>query len=271
MKIEYIKLDPTGNTTVLVKSRVARSEQAEIAARLLAEGGVGGEQVGYIEPASDGRARASLQMMGGEFCGNATMALGAHLAREAGLGEGETADYSFEVSGSEALVPCHIRRVSDGWVGSVRMPLPTAIREVSVETDGGTLTVPLVELPGISHLIFPAEAGLEEAFLRAQLPQLCRRFGADALGALTWDAGGAYLDPLVYVPSAGTLVREHGCGSGSAAVGCWLAAQAGHGLETAVRQPGGTIVVRTEMAGDGLTAVAIRGRVVLVEEGTAEV
>ena len=271
MRIDYIKMDPTGNTTVLVKTPVPRTRQAALAARLLGDGGVGGEQVGYIEPARDPRARARLQMMGGEFCGNATMSLGALLAREAGLAAGETAEYTFEVSGSDDLVPCRVRRDGDGWAGDVRMPLPTAIREVALETDGGVLNVPLVELPGIAHLILPADAGLDEAFLRAHMPELCRRLSADALGALTWDAANVWLDPLVYVPSAGTLVREHGCGSGSAAIGCWLTARAGHSLETAVRQPGGTIVVRAEMKSGAPFAVTIRGRVALLEEGTTTV
>ena len=271
MKIDYIKLDPTGNTTVLVKTPVPRACQAAVAARLLAEDGVGGEQVGYIEPAADGHAAARLQMMGGEFCGNASMALGAYLAREAGLGEGETLGLSLEVSGSAALVPCRVRREGARWAGEVRMPLPTAIHNARLAADGEILSVPLVELPGIAHLILPASAGLTEDFLRARLPEWDRAIGADALGALVWDEVRAWLDPLVFVPSAGTLVREHGCGSGSAAVGCWLAARAGRSLETAVNQPGGTIVVQAEVSAGAITAVTIAGRVEVLEEGTAEI
>ena len=59
------------------------------AARLLEPDCVGGEQVGYLEAPSDERAAARLQMMGGEFCGNATMALGALLCRREALADGE--------------------------------------------------------------------------------------------------------------------------------------------------------------------------------------
>ena len=271
MTIDYIKLDPTQNTTVLVKTPVPRERQAALAARLLAPGGVGGEQVGYIEPAADGRAPARLQMMGGEFCGNATMALGAVLARAAGLADGGSLELRLEVSGCEALVPCRIQRQGDAWSGTVRMPLPTALREVELPVDDGAVRAALVETPGIAHLILPATAGLDEALLRRQLPEWNRALGADALGALTWDAANARLDPLVYVPSTGTIVRERGCGSGSAAVGCWLAARTGRSCETAIHQPGGVIVVRAEIASGRLCGATITGRVELVEEGTARV
>ena len=268
MKLDYIKLSPTENITVLVTTPVPRARQAALAARLLAGDVVGGEQAGYVEPPSDPRAAARLQMMGGEFCGNAAMALGAVLARRDGAAR---ADWLIEVSGSDALVPCRVRRDGDGWVGTVRMPLPTRIGKATVATDGGPLTAPLVEMPGIAHLILPSASGPAEAELRRRLPEWNRAIGADALGALLWDAGASSIDPLVYVPSAGTLVRERGCGSGSAAVGCWLAARAGGSLSIAVRQPGGVIEVEAAVEHGALTAVSITGRVTLVGEGAVEI
>ena len=263
MTIEYIKLSPTGNITLLVPTPVPRALQPQVARALLAR--VGGEQVGYIE----GDAR--LQMMGGEFCGNATMSLGALLARDRGLAPGEALALSIGVSGADGPVPCRIEAAEDAWLGTVRMPLPTGIAEASLETDAGTLVAPLVRLPGIAHLILPAERAPSEEELRRRLPEWNGSIGADALGALRWDAGEGAIDPLVCVPSAGTLVREHGCGSGSAALGCWLAHRAGSGVEVPVRQPGGTITVRVEVSGDRLTGVTITGRVTLLEEGTTEI
>lgn len=266
MTISYRKLNPTQNTTILVTTPVPRQRHGDISTWLLAR--VGGEQVGFIEPPSDPRATARLQMMGGEFCGNATMALCAALARREGAAE---ADYLLEVSGSDALVPCHIRRDGDGWVGTVRMPLPNRMREAVIETDGGPLAVPLVEMSGIAHLLIPADAGLTEAELRRRLPDWNRDIGADALGALRWDAAAGSIDPLVCVPSAGTLVHERGCGSGSAAVGCWLATQAGRSLTTLVRQPGGVIEVDAAIENDALVRLSITGRVTLVEEGKVQI
>ncbi len=264
MIVDYIKLSPTGNITLLVKTPVPREGQRAASLRLLES--VGGEQVGFIEPPDQGDAR--LQMMGGEFCGNATMSLGAVLCRDAGLDE---AALTLEVSGSDGPVPCQIRRGDDGWVGTVRMPLPTAMRRATLETDAGAMEAPLVEMPGIAHLILPARSGLDEAQLRRRLPEWNKAIGADALGALLWDEADRAIDPLVYVPSAGTLVREHGCGSGSAAVGCWLSEQSARDIHVGIRQPGGVITVDTRRAGSAIAALAITGRVTILEEGCSEI
>lgn len=270
MNVSYAKLSPTGNDTVLVSTPVPRALHGALAARLLEDPAVGGEQVGYVEPPADARAAARLQMMGGEFCGNATMALGALLARDAGLADGAAMDMAIEVSGSGAPVPCRIVREGEGWRGTVSMPLPTGIEEVSLPADGGTVIAPAVVLPGITHLILPGCAGLDETALRRLLPAWAAMLGADALGALDWDAEASSIDPLVFVPSAGTLVREHGCGSGSAAIGSWLALRAGHSLSTDVRQPGGVITVDARIVDGALSALAITGYVRLMGEGTAE-
>ena len=269
MTIDYIKLSPTGNITLLVTSPVPRGRQASVAARLLDI--VGGEQVGYVEPATDLRALARLQMMGGEFCGNASMSLGAVLCRNAGLATGAISEPVIEVSGCDAPVPCRMLCQAEGWTGTVRMPLPTRLGLREVPVDGGSLTVPAVEMPGITHLLLPANAGLDEAQLRRRLPEWNRQIGADALGALIWDEATASIDPLVYVPSAGTLVREHGCGSGSAAVGGWLAVRDGQDCAVGIRQPGGTITVQARLEGGALSALTITGRVVLLEEGRVEI
>jgi len=266
MNIEYVKLDPTGNTTLLVKTPIARNNQAALAAWLLER--VGGEQMGYIEAPGDSRAVARLQMMGGEFCGNATMSLGAVLARQACLPHGEGRDFPLEVSGNDALVSCRVRREGDGWLGTVGMPLPTGLRTFIIEAHGKAVALPLIEMPGISHLILPVDLRLDEARLRDLLPRWCKQLGAEALGALTLDEDAMSIDPLVYVPAAGTLVREHGCGSGSAAVGCWLARRAGHSLTVPIRQSGGTILVDAALEKNRLASVRITGQVRLVEEGT---
>ena len=271
MKIDYVKLSPTGNVTVLVTSPVSREKQAAVAARLLAPDCVGGEQVGYLETPTDPRAGARLQMMGGEFCGNAAMALGALLCRRDGLADGQPRSLRLEVSGSSGTVPCAMLREGDDWLGTVRMPLPTSIEQIDLIAGDAMFRAPLVRMPGIAHLIIPAGIGLGETEVRQYLPQWNAAIGADALGALLWNAPSRFINPIVYVPSAGTLVREHGCGSGSAAIGCWLATAAGKTCEMPVNQPGGTILVRAAMLNGKLTVLSINGRVKLIDEGTVEI
>ena len=268
MTIDYIRLSPTGNITVLVKTPVPRQRHGEIAARLLAPDCVGGEQAGFIEPPTDPRAAARLQMMGGEFCGNAAMSLAAVLARKRGLAEGEALDLVLEVSGADAPVPCRIRREGDGWAGRVQMPLPLETGVIRLASDGGDFDAPLIRLPGIAHVILSVTWGLDEAQLRRRLPEWNRALGTDAQGALTWDETASSIDPLVYVPSAGTLVREHGCGTGTAAIGCMLAVAEGEAVSVPVRQPGGVIRVEADVQDDRVTRLAIAGHIALLSEGS---
>ena len=153
MEIAFTKLSPTQNVTVLVESPVPREAHAAIAARLLAVDGVGGEQAGFLEPPSLPGARMRLQMMGGEFCGNASMSTAALLAWQDGLPDGAEADLALEVSGASGLTPCHIRRCGDLYRGTVQMPLPERIESVRLSTDHGTAEFPMVVMPGIVHVV----------------------------------------------------------------------------------------------------------------------
>ena len=80
MKINYCYVNPGGNPTVLVLTKVLLQSQAHVAKRIMLLLPKTLEQVGFIEPAKDPAARFRLQMMGGEFCGNAARAAGAFLA-----------------------------------------------------------------------------------------------------------------------------------------------------------------------------------------------
>ena len=87
MDIQFIKASPTQNVTILALTQVPRAIQPEIAALLLRYDGVGGEQVGFIEESKSARLR--LQMMGGEFCGNASMAAMAEGSKDRYFQEGQ--------------------------------------------------------------------------------------------------------------------------------------------------------------------------------------
>ena len=87
MKLTLCTADPAGNITLLVETPVDPAEYHSVANQLMAIEQFHCEQVGFItEPVMGGGIR--LEMMGGEFCGNATMSLGAVLARDAGLADG---------------------------------------------------------------------------------------------------------------------------------------------------------------------------------------
>ncbi|MCA5962637.1 hypothetical protein LC724_22770 [Blautia sp. RD014234] len=74
MKVKIRVADPAGNITIFVMTPLERSQYAEAANQLLEQKKYKAEQVGFVEEKEDGTQH--MQMMGGEFCGNATRSFG---------------------------------------------------------------------------------------------------------------------------------------------------------------------------------------------------
>ena len=266
MEIQYLLADPTKNITVLVTTPVSRALQPELASLLL-DLEPEAEQVGFVETAADGQMR--LQMMGGEFCGNATMSFGAWLCRRAPIGQ--TCRLALEISGAPALVECSITPLDGCFLGTVDMPLPEKIETLRLPLGSETAELSVVRLPGISHIIVPAQV-----LTRARAEELIRRWAevlhADALGILLLQEEELCFDPLVHVTQTDTAVWERGCGSGSAASGAYLTKKHGAPQCVSIRQPGGAIAVTTRCAEDGaLSSLTISGTVLLGRSKKADV
>jgi len=262
MEVRFVKLSPTQNVTVLVEDAVPREQQAALAAKLLEYDNVGGEQVGFLEPATLPGARLRLQMMGGEFCGNATMSAAAYLAWQEGLAEGAQRDYPLEVSGADKLMVCRIKRAGDAFLGTVHMPFPERFDSVVLDTDAGSRRFPVVVMPGISHVIVSSDAGLSREEIDRRIRAWNEIVRADALGVLLHDVTDHSIAPIVYVPATDSAVWERGCGSGTAALGCWLAHSSASSVVLPVRQPGGIITVTADAS-----SVAITGTVRITARG----
>jgi len=102
MKKDYAVavLDPAGNVTALVLSDVPAAERAQVAARLLRLPELHIEQAAFLTaPRCGGEIR--LEMMGGEFCGNALRCAGFYHALRTGA-QGKTCVFA-EISGAEGV------------------------------------------------------------------------------------------------------------------------------------------------------------------------
>lgn len=260
MKLNFAKLSPTQNMTILVRDAVPRARQSDVAARLMAYGSVGAEQVGFLETPSLPGARLRLQMMGGEFCGNASMSAAALLALEDGLADGEERVYPLEVSGAEGLVNCRIARRGEGYLGTVRMPLPRSFAQV-----GG---YPAVLFDGIVHVLVP-ENEMTDAQAEVFAAQRCAELGADALGVLLIDREKSAFRPLVYVRATDGAVWEHGCGSGTAALGAHAAQLRQEDVSLSFEQPGGRMQVRALWREGRVAQIEISGEVRIAAVGEA--
>lgn len=269
MEVNFIKTSPTENMTLLITTPVPREQHLEIAEKLIAYGSVYAEQAGYIEEAVHPQAEKRLQMMAGEFCGNASLSLAAVLAEEKGLAIGEETEILLEVSGAEELVCCQMKKEETGFWGRVAMPLPKGVEKKVFSLENETYTLPVVVFAGISHIIVPVSLWGADGVRKAELA--AKAWAAEmpaAFGILLFDEEQKTLQPLVCVQGA-TLIWERGCGSGTSAIGAYLAAKNGKSVSVRLQQPGGVMGAEVVYENETIQSLQITGNVSIVAKGTA--
>lgn len=257
MELDYLVMDPTGNITILVETPVGPEQQPDAAAKLMALEPKA-EQVGFLS--WEGPSDLSLRMAGGEFCANASMSAAAVYSMRQSVPDGQV---TLSVSGTRKPVSVKIHQAdSNRWTGTVWMPQPDAIETVLFQNG---MELPVVTFPGITHVI--AETPLPKQQAEALAMQFCREQNADALGLMFVDLAEQSLTPLVYVPTANTLYWENACGSGTSAVGAWLAWKTGKDVSLSLRQPAGTLSVSAANSG----TLELLGSVTCVAQKTCRI
>lgn len=258
MKLRIIMADPAGNRTAIVRTPVPADQRAQIAAKILQINDLRAEQVGFETPSMMGGA-GRLDMMGGEFCGNAARSYGYLLWKEKQEAQQDTREIEagnilIEISGS----PHPLCVFCDPAQGSsfAEMPMPTAI-EYSPEG------FPLVIGEGITHMILEDREPDQALNLR-----LIDKYGQswDAFGIMFLK--GEQLIPVVYVAAAGSLVYESSCGSGSLAAAWYLEQKTAQcGLSSySFQEPGGTIRAEIRREKDGSVSGRMGGALFLEKE-----
>lgn len=270
-EIDFVKLSPAQNMTILVKTRLAADEYARIAAKMMSYDSVYAEQVGFIEQAAKPEAAAHLHMAGGEFCGNACMALAALLASEQGMNRSDSLEIALEASGTEQLVICQVKKIREAYRCQVAMPIPVKIERQTVTYEDDDLPIAIVRYSDFFHLVIEVEQF--DAFQRQRAQSLARllgvTFGASLIGVLLFKPDSNEMAPLIYVPPLGSMVWEKGCGSGTASLGAYLAWQSKGAIAAPIRQPGGTIHVTADYSHGEVTGLKIEGTVDIVAQGKA--
>jgi len=260
MRHQFWKVTPGGNPTILLKAEDIPSEQrASVANAVMSSQHIGGEQVGYVR--LEGIPR--LDMMGGEFCLNATRAF-ASVLDELGLLErnGAISSGLVEVSGVSEKVAVRVTHTenslpfAEACLHFDELPAPEHI------SDG----LCLVRVPGIAHIVqsgTPAPYNLEEGQLLDFCSHQRTELGLeneDAVGHL-WlssgksqansDAVSLTLDPVVWVRETKTLCFESACGSGTLACSLAEHAKSGATCFDIVQPSGMALAVRIEHSDSG--------------------
>ncbi|NJB68038.1 diaminopimelate epimerase [Desulfobaculum xiamenense] len=265
----FVKVSPGGNTTILVMDPPAMSsrQRAEVAARLMDPLHLGAEQVGFVNTTS---AIPRLDMMGGEFCGNAArsaalvLAMSGHpaMTEHDGLHTGR-----IEVSGADSPLDVYAR-IGGNPTAGIDIPLPAA------GLSRHALGIHVARLDGITHVLldeasspFPENYAAYAATIRADLGLT----QCEAAGCIWYsrEKDGASIRPVVWVRETDTTYYETACGSGTVALALLMAAN-GHAGTVSVRQPSGSHIaatIRPNAAGSPESA-RIDGPVAIIATGT---
>jgi diaminopimelate epimerase len=263
MKFDLVIADPAGNITVFVlKPPAPAAERILLSKALLADPALSAEQVAFVIPpnsAGEQRRYWRLEMMGGEFCGNAARSFGLLVAQKTGLlGRRRV---MIESSGADSPLPVQV----DTETGRAEAEIPGPRSINTLEFEGRIL--PVCVFDGITHVIaedleparetfFAIKALYENAPARNAAPR------SDAFGVMFYNRTSGFMSPLVYVYGTDSLVFESSCGSGSAALASYKSRELGDGEKRyEIRQPGGVIETRVVKQGGEVISAAIGGPV----------
>ncbi|MDR2501321.1 MAG: hypothetical protein LBD37_09655 [Treponema sp.] len=253
---DLVLADPANNITLLVLNPVAPADRAGLARRLLQDPALGAEQVGFAVPPRLAAAEVygRLEMMGGEFCGNAARSFGLYAAARAGIPGARRV--FIECSGADHPVPIRV----DTGASWAEAEMPNPLAQDALRFAGRAL--PVWVFPGITHVIAAGLIPSRETFfaIKALLEQAAGP--PEALGILFLDILERAMIPCVYVYKTGTLVFESSCGSGSTALALHKTRDLADG-EAAhrIRQPGGVIDVRVVKRAGAVESAAAGGPV----------
>lgn len=267
-EIGFVKVSPTQNMTVLVRTEHPVEEYPGIATSIMSAGHVHAEQVGFVrKPASSG-ADAGLHMAAGEFCGNACMALAAVHAFSERLETGGRTDVALESSGATDVVRCRVERRYPDFLCELGMPLPRLVEPWTADGESA-----LVLYDDSLHVVLEADRVDQETRSRAQATalRLGASWGLPLIGVMLYESRRRRLTPLVHIPSLGGMVWERSCGSGMASLGAYLALKVRNPVVTDVTQPGGTMHVTADWEHGSLAGLTVAGSVRIVAEGKAYV
>jgi diaminopimelate epimerase len=226
---------PGGNDTAIVWDAVARVQQPLIALQIQ-DAYPTIEQVMFAEKTAAGWHG---QMAGGEFCGNATRALGYLL-----LGEAD-GQIQLSVSGAARMMSVCVQASE----ASTQVPVNPELSSVVQLNEGDFL----VRLQGISFLVTPETSQWAREVWVSQDVALAKRAALalldshgltrePACGLIIVHAqeGSLRIDPFVFVRNTQSLYYETGCGSGSTAVGVVQAFERGVPISNLrLQQPSG--------------------------------
>ena len=231
----YFRANPCGNITGFVVAPVYPGYRKAYTDCIIEQIDKDVEQVGFISPAYEG-APLRMDMMGGEFCANATRAYGLY---SAGFYDTDgLVDIEVYVSGHQGTTDV----IADVKNQKAYVALDAPIGRENLTIAGKDCT--LIKLHGISHLVVEAEE--DRDFVDKALEVLKKDYKDEAYGVLFFNKEKLEMIPYVYVEGSETLFREGSCGSGTVAVVNYLESdidKLDEDYKIAIKNPAGELEV----------------------------
>lgn len=256
MEVELIPVDPAQNYTLFVTSPVEPDLRPKVAAALMKRQAPPAEQVAFVTALSP---LPRMEMMGGEFCGNASRSFGMLTAMQAGMTQGKVT-----VAVSGCTHPLEVEVDLTAGTARVEMPLHKTLHQLEIAGH----SVPVLVFEGLCHAVMEC---VPDAVLAQQvIRQVSAQFSADAIGVIFLQRDPLSITPVVYVPATDSTVWEHSCGSGSLAAALWMAlSQPQNGLQHyCFAQPGGVLEVDLELMEGRVAAAWLGGPVTIGQTQT---
>lgn len=252
MKYNIVIANPTNNITAIVLDYVDKEDYLYVANKILNISELNVEQVGFVKPPILG-GELRIEMMGGEFCGNALRSFGMLVAKENGLKEGTI---SVEISGSNKPLDVYINALN----GTVKasMPLHKSIKEIYINK---FIKASIIMFEGIYHVIVEnLDCSLEK--FKEIKEYIMNRYNIEALGVMFLDRNNMSITPVVYVSNTESIIFENSCGSGTVATAIYLSQSNKDDIcRYAIKQPGGVIESEIYKKDGSIRSINIRGKV----------
>lgn len=272
MKISYIKCDPGGNITALVKTKVRKEDIARIS-KIILEEEKEIEQVGFIsQPLKNKEIDGRIDMMGGEFCANASRSLIWLLYNnKKGINRENYTSIKIESSGTSKIIESKVYKDE-----LIEMDIPiremeNSVTEIKIENQ---IPAKLVEMDGISHIVLKKE---KRNFEKKEVKNIINSLSLDkeAIGFISYlkkSENDYEIFPFVWVKGTNTLIEETSCASGSMALAQVLAKENKSDVIINILQPSGkSLEVEVQFKNNKFIKGKIKGKVSIIKEVEREI
>lgn len=251
---KYFKADPSGNITGFVLESIALEDRKKYADYIMTNIDKDVEQVGFISFSKNGKP-FRMDMMGGEFCANATRAYALFCALKSK--KNFKKDIMVSVSGTDYPINAKVNLENS----EVFIEMPKAKNLFRTKILGRDFFT--VDLDGIVHMIVESQEDSE--FAKVALKELVRKINSKAYGIMFIDKYTLTMIPYVYVVKTNTLFRESSCGSGTIACAYYLNQDNNKHFNVILKQPKGILEIKSRYI-NGNIIYSIGGKIKLYDE-----